>query len=126
MMSLMPTTGLKSTFEGGGGYNSKLFESAMTGCARIPSGGCSFKSSAVLLILSFFVGGALFERLCTPDRRLIAEGKQREERAEVPLQMEQDTLKSQFTPQELDELHTLLVKFEAAFKNTDNAQEAKE
>nr|HET6904142.1 hypothetical protein [Ktedonobacteraceae bacterium] len=95
------------------------------------------------LILSFFVGGALFLRLgtlvgwmaasliaikllCTPDRRLIAEGKQREERAEVPLQMEQDTLKSQFTPQELDELHTLLVKFEAAFKNTDNAQEAKE
>jgi hypothetical protein len=63
--------------------------------------------------------------LCTPDRRLTIEGKQREERAEVPLKIEQDKLKSQFTPQELDELHTLLVKLEAAFKNTDNAQEAK-
>jgi hypothetical protein len=100
-------------------------------------------SSAVLLILSFFVGGSLFLRLgtlvgwiaasliaikllCTPDRRLTTEGKQREERAEVPLQIEQDTLKSQFTPQERDEIHTLLVKFEAAFKNTDNAQETKE
>jgi len=38
-----------------------------------------------------------------------------EERAEVPLKIEQDQVKSQFTPQELDELHTLLVKFEAAF-----------
>ena len=42
MMSLRPTTGLKSTFEGGWGYNSKLFESAMTGGERIPSGGYSF------------------------------------------------------------------------------------
>jgi len=104
---------------------------------------CYCLASAVLLILSFLVGGALFERLatlvgwiaasliaikllCTPDRRLTTEGKQREERAEVPLQIEQEKLKSQFTPQELDELHTLLVKFEAALKHTDNAQEAKE
>ncbi len=64
--------------------------------------------------------------LCTPERRFTTEGKQREERAEVPLQMEQEKVKSQFTPQELDELHTLLVKVEAALKNPDNAQEAKE
>lgn len=44
----------------------------------------------------------------------------------MPLQMEQEKVKSQFTPQELDELHTLLVKCEAALKNTGNAQEAKE
>ena len=50
-------------------------------------------------------------------RRLTTEGKQREERAEVPLKSEQDTLKSQFTPQDLDELHTLLVKFEAALRS---------
>jgi Protein of unknown function (DUF998) len=107
-------------------------------------------SSAVLLTLFFFGGGfpsaaltAGFLRLatlvgwmaasmiaikllCTPDRRFTTEGKQREERAEVPLKMEQDKLKSQFTPQKLDELHTLLVKFAVALKNTDNAQEAKE
>lgn len=78
-------------------------------------------SSAVLLILFFFGGGfpgaalpAGFLRLgtlvgwmaasliaikllCTPERRLTTEGKQREERAEVPSQIEQDTVKSQFT-----------------------------
>ncbi len=58
--------------------------------------------------------------------RLTTEGKKLEERAEVPLKIVQDKLMSQFTPQELDELYTLLVKFEAAFKNTNNAQEAKE
>lgn len=95
---------------------------------------CYCLSSAILLILSFFVGGALFERLGTlvgwmaasliaikllgtPERRLTTEGKQREERAEVPLQIEQDTLRSPFTPQDLDELHTLLVKFEAALRS---------
>jgi hypothetical protein len=111
---------------------------------------CYCLSSAVLLILFFFSTGSpsaaltagflrlgtligwmaasliAIKLLCTPERRLTTEGKQREERAEVPLQIEQDKLKSQFTPQELDELHTLLVKFEAAFKNTDNAQETKE
>ena len=110
---------------------------------------CYCLASAVLFLLCYFVGetnavlparllrlGVLIgwmaasmiaiKLLCTPDRRLTIEGKQREERAEVPLKIEQDKLKSQFTPQELDELHTLLVKFEAAFKNTDNAQEAKE
>jgi hypothetical protein len=110
---------------------------------------CYCLASAVLFLLCFFVGGTnavltarllrlgvligwmaasmiAIKLLCTPDIRLTTEGKQREERAEVPLKIEQDKLKSQFTPQELDELHTLLVKFEAAFKNTDNAQEAKE
>lgn len=111
---------------------------------------CYCLSSAVLLILFFFSTGSpsaaltagflrlgtlvgwmaasliAIKLLCTPDKRLTPEGKQREERTEVPLQSEQEKVKSPFTPQELDELHTLLVKFEAALKNTDNAQEAKE
>jgi DNA-binding MarR family transcriptional regulator len=58
--------------------------------------------------------------------RFTTEGKQLEERAEAPLKIVQDKLKSQFTTQELVELYKLLVKFEAAFKNTNNAQEAKE
>jgi hypothetical protein len=64
--------------------------------------------------------------LYTSDIRLTTEGKQLEERAEVPLEIEQDKLKSQFTPQELGELHTLLVKLEAALKSTDNTQVTKE
>jgi Protein of unknown function (DUF998) len=111
---------------------------------------CYCLSSAVLLILFFFSTGSpsaaltagflrlgtlvgwmaasliAIKLLCTPERRFTTEGKQREERAEVPLQIEQEKLKSPFTPQELDELHTLLVKVEAALKNPDNAQEAKE
>ncbi len=111
---------------------------------------CYCLSSAVLLILFFFSTGSpsaaltagflrlgtlvgwmtasliAIKLLCIPERRFTTEGKQREERAEVPLQMEQEKVKSQFTPQELDELHTLLVKVEAALKNPDNAQEAKE
>ncbi len=64
--------------------------------------------------------------LCTPERRLTTEGMQREEQAEVPLKIEQEKLKSQFTPQELDELHTLLVKFEAALKKKKKKKKAKE
>jgi DNA-binding MarR family transcriptional regulator len=58
--------------------------------------------------------------------KLTTEGKQLEKRAEAPLRAEQDKLKNQFTSRELDELYTLLVKFEATFKNADNAQDAKE
>jgi MarR family 2-MHQ and catechol resistance regulon transcriptional repressor len=58
--------------------------------------------------------------------KLTTEGRQLEKRAEVPLKTEQDKLKNQFTSRELDELYTLLVKFEATFKNTNSAQDAKE
>lgn len=57
---------------------------------------------------------------------LTTKGKRLNEQAVTLLKAEQDKLKSQFTAQELDELYTLLVKFETTFNDTNNIQKAKE